>query len=226
MKRKRFPKIVETKVLVESRRRCALCFGLDGDTAEKEGQLAHVDRNSSNQTMENAAFLCTTHHARYDSQSMQTKRHTADELKAYRRMLYEYLQSQSRAWPDTLAPSRNLRRGKVGVSVEVYERRVTHYRATREFVRSVVAEGKVEFVQIFKFAADTDEALFLFDETIAQYLSLIYKRAIRFRTIGKLLQLPDQDVGALAAEDAEVLDWFSKQFEEMRMRFVPFLRLA
>jgi len=120
-----------------------------------------------------------------------------------------------------------MKRQKVGVSLDVYDRRVAYYRATREFVRSVVAEGKVEYKEIFKFAADTDEALFLFDETIAQYLSLFYKSAIRLHTIGKLLERPaEQDVGALAAEDAHLLNWFSDQFEEMRMRFLPFLRLA
>jgi hypothetical protein len=42
---------------------------------------------------------------------------------------------------------------------------------------------KPEFKEIFQFVTDTDEALFLFDETIAEYLAQIYKRAIRLRTI-------------------------------------------
>lgn len=228
MNRKQFPKTIETEVLIKSKRRCALCYGLDGDTTEKEGQLAHADRNSSNAALENAAFLCTEHHARYDSRSMQTKQLTADELKTYRRMLYEYFESKSGAWPDTLGRSANLKSRKVGVSLEAYDRRVPYYRTTREFVRNIIVEAKVELQQIFKFAADTDEALFLFDETIDDYLSLLYKKAIRFRTIGVLLRgaYQDQDVGALARENEEVLGWFLEQFKEMRVRFAPFLRLA
>ena len=226
MTRKRFPKTIETKVLVKCRRRCALCYGLDGDTTEKEGQLVHVDRDSSNATFENAAFLCTRHHARYDNRSRQTKGHTLDELRFYRDSLYEYVAAQSVAWPDSGTVTNMLKNRKPGVSLEVYDRRVPYYRTTRDFVRSLVVEGKVEFDQIFKFAADTDEMLFLFDETLAQYLSLLYKKAIRFRTTGRLLRQPGQDLGALAQEDAELLIWFSEQFEVIRTRFAPFLRLA
>ena len=48
-----------TKMLVASRRRCALCYGLDGDTTEKAGQIAHVDRDAENTAEENAAWLCS-----------------------------------------------------------------------------------------------------------------------------------------------------------------------
>jgi len=226
MTRKSFPKTVETKVLVKSRRRCALCYGLDGDTTEKEGQLAHVDRDHSNITVENAAFLCLRHHARYDNRSKQAKGHTVDELKVYRDDLYEYFAAQSGAWPDSTATTSAVRNRKTGVSLEVYDRRVPYYRTTREFVRRLVTEGKVELDQIFKFAADTDEVLFLFDETLAEYLSLLYKKAVRFRTTGRLLTQPGQDVGALAEEDAELLTWFSEQLEVMRTHFSPFLRLG
>ncbi|MCI0565379.1 MAG: hypothetical protein MN733_43495, partial [Nitrososphaera sp.] len=44
-KRRQFPKKVQTEVLLKSRRRCAYCYGLDGDTTQKEGQIAHIDRD-------------------------------------------------------------------------------------------------------------------------------------------------------------------------------------
>jgi hypothetical protein len=139
MRRKRFPTDVETEVLVKCRRRCALCFGLEGDTTEKEGQFAHVDRNPANAVLENAAFLCTKHHARYDSRSRQAKGLTPDELRSYQRGLYEYLALPG-AWPDA---SRSIGRrmsgktGNIGVSLDVYDRRVPIYRAaTQSFVPS------------------------------------------------------------------------------------------
>lgn len=224
--RKQFPPSVETEVLVKCRRRCSLCYGLDGDTTEKEGQLAHVDRDSSNASFENAAFLCTKHHARYDSQSKQSKGHTVGELRFYRDSLYEYMETPSSAWPDAIADTKAMRNRKGRVTLEVYDRRVQYYRATRDFVRSLVAEGKVELNQIFKFAADTDEAVFLFDQMLAEYLAQLYKRAVRFRTTGRLMNQPGQDVGALAREDAELLTWFSEQLEVMRSRFAPFLRVS
>src|SRR6266851_5842796 len=98
-KRRRFASDVEANVLTSSRRRCALCYGLEGDALEKEGQIAHLDRDPSNAAEDNALWLCTKHHSRYDSRSRQTKGHTVDEVRIYRRMLYEYMASPL-VWPD------------------------------------------------------------------------------------------------------------------------------
>jgi hypothetical protein len=79
----------ETKVLTSGARRCALCFHLVGDLSEKEGQIAHVDRNRANKAPDNLAFLCLPHHSIYDSTNSQHKNYTPRELKAVRAQLYE-----------------------------------------------------------------------------------------------------------------------------------------
>ena len=167
-----------TEVLVASRRRCALCYGLDGDTTEKEGQLAHVDRDAANAVVENAAWLCTKHHSRYDSRSRQTKGHTPEELLAYRTMLYAHMASPS-AWPDA-GPSPT---GGAGVSLEVFDRRVPMYRATIQFLRVVIRGDKLELDPIFAFASATDEALFIFDDHLADYLAELYRRAVHVHAV-------------------------------------------
>lgn len=87
--RRRTPEETETEVLISSRRRCALCFGLFDDLEQKRGQIAHVDRDSSNAEYENLAFLCLPHHDEYDSRTSQSKRFTPAELSRYRDRLYE-----------------------------------------------------------------------------------------------------------------------------------------
>lgn len=84
---------VETDVLLKSRRRCALCFGLRHDLAEKRGQLAHVDRDASNSEFENLAYLCLPHHDEYDSRNSQSKMFSPNELARYRDALYAYIES-------------------------------------------------------------------------------------------------------------------------------------
>lgn len=79
---------VETEVLVKSRRRCSLCFGLRGDFREKNGQLAHIDRNSSNSDADNLCYLCLEHHDLYDSSRSQSKGFTPGELRHYQQALY------------------------------------------------------------------------------------------------------------------------------------------
>ena len=222
MNRKSFPKSVEAKVLVTSRRRCAFCFGLRSNAAEKEGQIAHVDRDPSNVSLENAAWLCTKHHARYDSRSRQTKGHTPEELRLYQKLLYEYLASPQ-AWPDATGPARARRAS--GVSLDIYDRRVPFYKTTIQFIRTVLNEQDLELREILQFATDTDEVLFLFDDKIAVYLSELFKRALRLRAVREMLKPPDRRTSALVQERLDLDSWFLEQFEETRKRFVAFLRL-
>jgi len=89
MDRTSIPVDVETAVLLKSARRCALCFHLDGDLNEKNGQIAHLDKNPSNSTEDNLAFVCLNHHTLFDSRTSQHKNYTAHEVKAARANLYE-----------------------------------------------------------------------------------------------------------------------------------------
>lgn len=87
--RKRTPDQTEADVLIASRRRCALCYGLFGVLDQKRGQIAHADRDPSNAEFDNLAFLCLPHHDEYDSKTSQSKRFTPAELIAYRKRLYD-----------------------------------------------------------------------------------------------------------------------------------------
>jgi hypothetical protein len=84
MARARTPKSTETDLLLASRRRCALCFGLNGDHSPKNGQIAHIDRDASNPSFDNLAWLCLNHHDDYDTRRSQSKGFTPDELRRYR----------------------------------------------------------------------------------------------------------------------------------------------
>lgn len=85
--RKRTPKNVERDVLVKSARRCCLCYGLRGDFSVKSGQIAHVDRDSTNSVLDNLVFLCLDHHDMYDSTTRQSKSITKVELLYYWKVL-------------------------------------------------------------------------------------------------------------------------------------------
>lgn len=89
MNRPKLPRDLETQLLVASRRRCALCFGLHRTDAPTKGQIAHLDRNASNNSMENLVWLCLDHHDTYDSRTSQSKGFTLDEVRTYRDQLYE-----------------------------------------------------------------------------------------------------------------------------------------
>ncbi|GFP77435.1 hypothetical protein [Clostridium fungisolvens] len=88
--RKKISTEIETEVLIKSKRRCCVCFGINGDDEEKSGQIAHLDKNRNNNSLDNLAFLCLQHHDKYDSTTSQSKNYTKNEIKSYRDKLYKY----------------------------------------------------------------------------------------------------------------------------------------
>ena len=87
-RRKRNPK-ADQDVLLKSRRRCCLCFGLNGDLEEKKGQIAHLDGDPANDKPDNLVFLCFEHHDQYDSTTSQSKSLQIGEVRSYREKLYQ-----------------------------------------------------------------------------------------------------------------------------------------
>jgi len=86
--RKPIPEAVQTNVLLKSRRRCSVCYGLNRDTGLKQGQIAHLNHNSGDAREENLVFLCLDHHDQYDSQTSQSKNLRESEVTHFRDELY------------------------------------------------------------------------------------------------------------------------------------------
>lgn len=87
------PEQVQADVLLRSRRRCCICFGLHHDMTTKAGQIAHLDRNNGNAAEDNLAFLCLAHHDEYDSRTSQRKALSIREVKAFREELLNAITS-------------------------------------------------------------------------------------------------------------------------------------
>ncbi len=232
--RSSFSEAVQVEVFTKCMRRCVLCFALKGDGRAKNGQIAHIDRNRANSALENAAYLCLNHHDEYDGTRKQSKRFKPDELKHYQNLLYEAVPSFT-MWPGThMSKGRKLigKGAKEGVTLEIYDRRIPMYQTARQFVRDVCVDLKPEIQLILKFASDTDEALFLFDKDLAEYLEMLFKKALRLHTTAnmkeRMLTRPDEarNYQAIMEEDTQLALWFTTQPEEIRARFAPFLRLT
>ena len=102
--RRRIPDKIETAILLKSKRRCCLCFGLNGVQQQTRGQIAHLDNNPGNNDPDNLAFFCQPHHDEYDARYRQTKKLKIDEVKKYRSSLYRAMtarQCQSLSAPSS-----------------------------------------------------------------------------------------------------------------------------
>jgi len=71
-----------------------MCYKLDSDLSWKHGQIAHIDRNASNNLKENLAYLCQKHHNLYDSKFSQTQSFTPNELLSYKQDLLNHINSE------------------------------------------------------------------------------------------------------------------------------------
>lgn len=87
-KRKPILDSAQTAVLTKSRRRCCLCFWLNGEDELMKGQIAHLDGDSSTSDEENLCFLCLNHHDEYDSSTSQSKGYRESEVRHWREELY------------------------------------------------------------------------------------------------------------------------------------------
>ncbi|HMJ70347.1 MAG TPA: hypothetical protein VK508_15690 [Cyclobacteriaceae bacterium] len=94
MARQKINKQTQTAILLECRRRCCICFGLEGNLDEKRGQIAHLDHSPNNNDPDNLAFLCLEHHDQYDSGTSQSKGLTKEEVKAYKEELIDHFDQQ------------------------------------------------------------------------------------------------------------------------------------
>ena len=92
MARKRVSKETEKQILLKSRRRCCLCFWLDGEDAVQKGQIAHLDQSNKNAQEDNLVFLCFDHHDEDDGQTRIAKGLTEAEVKTWRDELYKEME--------------------------------------------------------------------------------------------------------------------------------------
>ncbi len=92
--RKKIPESRQTSVLIQSRRRCCVCFGLSSDFSVKKGQIAHLDRRNDNADEENLVFLCFDHHDAYDSRTSQSKGLKLGEVRKFRDELYQQVKEK------------------------------------------------------------------------------------------------------------------------------------
>ncbi|MFU8789767.1 MAG: HNH endonuclease [Methylobacter sp.] len=105
MARKPIPQVVQADVVIKSKRRCALCVGLDGNTSERPGQIAHLNGDHSDNRFENLVWLCLEHHDKFDSTTSQTKNYTQLEVRNHRDKLYQ-MYSSSKYSPEDIELAR------------------------------------------------------------------------------------------------------------------------
>lgn len=221
MTRKKIPRETEIEVLTKSGRRCTLCFGLNFITEVKlQGQIAHLDGNPLNNNFNNLCYMCLNHHDQYDTNTSQSKGLQKGEIYKHRKDLYQFIEKQKElVWADTSYDSSSVANMKnPPCSIELYERRLMIYHAVTKLLGIITSSARVEHNNLLEFILGTEEALFLFDEEFASYLTKIYQHGTQLYLVSmRINNLPVVErPNALVYDEAELLEWFSKQYEVLR----------
>jgi len=234
MSRTPVPPEIQSKVLFRARRRCALCFAYEFVTATRRGQIAHIDHDPNNNDPKNLVFLCLDHHDEYDSKTSQSKGMRPEELISARDELDEFVeQSLASLSPEAETSSEDdfesSSEDEPTVSIEVYNARIPIYRAYRLLYSKIMRDAAVQLPDLFTFVNDTNEALFLFGEEMANYLNEVYKKGVDLWASGRKMEDPsryaEDEWGRIVDENSEVVMWFSSGFSDARIKFLKYLRL-
>ena len=114
------------------------------------------------------------------------------------------------------------------VDLELYDRRLRIYKALQKLIQGVLRDATVTLNQLAEFIKDTNEARFLFDRNLSDYLDEVHKQAVRLRYANQRLSGPNRPVGEecseLDEEQARIFTWFEKEYSEnARERFSRYL---
>jgi hypothetical protein len=107
VKRRPIPKDLQDELLFRSGRRCCVCHHERHDFGVKNyGQIAHLNRNLTDNRLDNLAYLCPEHYTEYDAHTSQSDPLTIRQVKDYRAVLYEEVDRVRKkdTWPPALDP--------------------------------------------------------------------------------------------------------------------------
>ena len=111
--------------------------------------------------------------------------------------------------------------------LDLYERRFRVFDAVRDLLATVGRDGAFELKDLQDFVAGTSEATFLFGADIVAYIEELRLKAADLRRVHRTLADTALPVGPersqAATDDAELIKWFTEQFEESKRRFAKYL---
>lgn len=112
------------------------------------------------------------------------------------------------------------------LKLELFDRRFEVYSKVAAFLSQIMIDGKVQDGAEMEFLRDTKTASVLFDDTIKELISEIYKKAIRLQTYGTELDALHGDSRVDNLENqTEIKIWMSGTLLNLEDRFKPYLKL-
>lgn len=121
----------------------------------KDGQIAHVDHDSSNAAIDNLVYLCLEHHKEYDAKSYQAKAVTEEEV---RRARADLLKEFDGAFPLQVSITLRLHRDSTDLTTEDTERVLNALKAISHPGAKIVLTATAGDSVLLTFKVEADDA--------------------------------------------------------------------
>jgi len=109
---------------------------------------------------------------------------------------------------------------------ELFDRRWDQFVAIKEFMSSIIVEGKVLREARINFQQKTRGCRFLFNVRIDDYVSDLYKKSLDLGTLDSELQgLTGADHSDNIKKQREIKEWFESHLKYIEDLFEPYLKL-
>jgi hypothetical protein len=110
--------------------------------------------------------------------------------------------------------------------LDLFEKRFNVYDSIRVLLIHMLSGAVLEPERLFKFRADTEDALFLFKEDVTNYIKLVDKKAVEYINMPeKLRAFPEGELKSKVREEKICLmNWILKQQPQLQEVFAPYLK--
>lgn len=110
--------------------------------------------------------------------------------------------------------------------LDLFEKRFSVYKGVQVFLTKIMSKGRVESSDFFEFRGSTQDAVFLFENDIPDFIKSLDEKALAVNTITE--QLKGSPIGEersrLVEQESERLTWLLNQLPRLKEVFGPYLR--
>jgi hypothetical protein len=117
---------------------------------------------------------------------------------------------------------------KENLKLALFKKRLFVYQGVQTFLNQVITTGTAEKKYFTQLAKSTQDAAFLFDSEISEYIAAIRNKSLKMRTVQKKLENMNNvdERNRLIDEDHKLFTELNDELLELDQVFMPYLKFS
>lgn len=110
--------------------------------------------------------------------------------------------------------------------LDLFEKRFAVYKGTQKYLAEILRDGRLDLEESIQFLRETQDATFLFDHNIVEYLDSLYRRGVDLMTLNNKLEgVPvGPERNELCEREGKLLKELTDEIVQIKDVFAPYLR--